>query len=49
MKGRGFEKRITGFRNRTQVAARIDAVQQEDGLIVKIFFTDADPPQLVTD
>lgn len=35
--------------NRTQVAAGVDAVRQEDGFIIKALFTNTDPAQLVTD
>ncbi len=37
------------FLNRTQVPARVDAVRSEYGFIVKIFLSDPDPAQLVTD
>jgi len=35
--------------DRTQVPARVDAVRSEYGFIVKIFLSDPDPAQLVTD
>jgi hypothetical protein len=35
--------------NRTQVAARVNTIQSEDGFIIKVFLTNTDPAQFVTD